>query len=30
MVEIAYLIQKLNQQFVQGDEGTAEAITYLP
>lgn len=30
MVEIAYLIKKITQQYVQGNESTAEAITYLP
>lgn len=30
MVEIAYPIQKLTQQYVQGNESTAETITHLP
>lgn len=30
MVEIANFIQKLTQQYVWGNESTAEAITCLP
>lgn len=30
MVETAYLIKKLTQQYIQGNESTAEAITYPP